>query len=195
MRSATPGWAFTYTRGQNLIYDPNRFDELTSVLDFYANVILGYDYDTFEAFGGTVLRAGLPDRRAGPGDGRGSPGGGWFGQGIEDRARYTLAQELLDPVFAPVRQAQFDYHFTVLDHFVIRHEQAWVDAMTTLTALHELYLQINRRRYATDVFFGAKYQELVSLLLDAPQRNEAYALLSEMDSAHIGTYDGLVNGR
>ena len=59
--------------------------------------------------------------------------------------------------------------------------------------LHELYLQFNRRRYATDVFYAAKYQELVDLLIDSPQRNEAYALLSEMDQAHIGPYDALVS--
>lgn len=195
-RVADNNWAFSYARGQNLIYDPNRFDPLTSVLDFYANLILGYDYDTFEAFGGTRFfeRAQRIAElsRATP---AGEPGRGWYGQGIEDRARFTLAQELLDPVFAPVRQAQYDYHFTVLDHFLLGHEQAWADAMVTLGALHELYLQNNRRRYVTDVFFGAKYQEIVSLLVDAPQRNEAYALLSEMDSAHIGAYDGLVNAR
>lgn len=195
-RASDTEWLFSYARGQNLIYDPNRFDALTSVLDFYANLILGYDYDTFEAFGGTrFFERAFRIAELSRATEAGTPGRGWFGQGIEDRARFTLAQELLDPVFAPVRQAQYDYHFTVLDHFVVQHEQAWVDALATLTALHELYLQNNRRRYVTDVFFGAKYQEIVSLMLDAPQRNEAYAMLTEMDPAHIGTYDGLVNSR
>lgn len=196
MRVADNDWEFNYARGQSLIYDPNRFDPLTSVLDYYANLILGYDYDTFSPLGGTRYfeRAQRIAElaRTTP---AGSPGGGWFGQGIEDRARFTLVNELLDPVFQPVRQAQYDYHFNVLDHFVIQHEQAWADAVAVLNALHELYLQNNRRRYVTDVFFGAKYQELAALLADAPQRNQAYALLSEMDSAHLGTYDALVNSR
>lgn len=196
MRVADNTWEFTYARGQSLIYDPNRFNPLTSVLDYYANLILGYDYDTFEPLGGTrfferALRIAELSRTTPAG----APGEGWFGQGVEDRARFTLANELLDPVFQPVRQAQYDYHFVVLDHFVVRHEQAWADAIETLSALHELYLQNNRRRYVTDVFFGAKYQELASLLADAPQRNQAYALLSEMDAAHLGTYDALVNSR
>ena len=42
---------------------------------------------------------------------------------------------------------------------------------------------------------GETAVEIVSLMLDAPQRNEAYAMLTEMDPAHIGTYDGLVNSR
>ena len=196
MRVADNTWEFTYARGQSLIYDPNRFNPLTSVLDYYANLILGYDYDTFSPLGGTrfferALRIAELSRTTSAG----APGEGWFGQGVEDRARFTLANELLDPVFQPVRQAQYDYHFVVLDHFIVRHEQAWDDAIATLTALHELYLQNNRRRFVTDVFFGAKYQEFAALLADAPQRNQAYALLSEMDSAHLGTYDSLVNSR
>lgn len=196
LRVADNNWAFSYVRGQNLIHDPNRFNELTTVLDFYANVILGYDYDSFSELGGTrYFERALRIAELARSDTDASlPGAGWFGAGSEDRARFTLVNELLDPVFEPVRQAQFDYHFGVLDHFTIRHEQAWEDAIATLGALHELYLQMNRRRYVTDVFFGAKYQELTQLFMDAPQRNEAYALLSEMDAAHLGTYDALVNG-
>ena len=196
LRVADNLWRFRYVRGQSLVYDPNRFDRLTSVLDFYANLVLGYDYDTFAPLSGTLYfeRALRIAELARSDLEVGQPGGGWYGQGNEDRARFTLANELLDPVFEPVRRAQYDYHFGVLDHFVVRHEQAWVDALATLTALNELYLQMNRRRYVTDVFFGSKYQELTDLFMDAPQRNQAYALLSEMDAAHLGTYDRLVNG-
>lgn len=195
-RVADEGWRFSYARGQTLIYDPNRFDPLTSVLDFYANLIVGYDYDSFAEMGGTpyferALRIAELSRPTEAGQ----PGGGWYGQGAEERSRFTLVNELLDPVFAPVRRAHFAYHFAVLDHFVIQPRDAWTDALTMLDELHELYQSMNRRRYVTDVFFGVKYQELVDLLLDAPQRNEAYALLSEMDPSHLGTYDALVTGR
>ena len=191
-------WGFSYTRGQNLIYDLNRFDPLTSVLDFYANLMLGYDYDTFSELGGTVFferafriseLARSDSRAADP-----SAGSGWFGQGAEDRVRSTLIQELLDPTFVAVRRAQFDYHYGVLDQFLLDPQQATAAALEVLTELHDLYTLFNRRRYATDIFFGAKYQEIASLLQDAAERNQAYALLSEMDAAHLGTYDVLVNG-
>ena len=189
-------WRFSYTRGQNLVYDPNRFNPLTSVLDFYANVVLGYDYDTFEPLGGTPYfeRAQRIAELARTDNDAGQPGAGWFGQGSEDRARATLVTELLDPTFEPLRQAHFAYHFDVLDHFVLQPQLAYADGMEVLTALHDLYTLYNRRRYATDVFFGAKYQEITDLFRDAPQRNQAYALLSEMDPAHLSTYDALIGG-
>ena len=186
-------WRFDYTRGQALVYDPNRYNSLTSVLDFYANLILGYDYDSYSELGGTDYF----DRAQQIAElGRGALGSvGWGGDRADDRSRYTLIQEVLDPTFEPLRRASFAYHFGVLDQFLVQPEAAWGEAVGVLQRLHELFLLFNRRRFATDVFYGAKYQELVSLLVDSPQRNEAYALLSEMDPSHIAAYDALVSGR
>ena len=186
------GWDFSYTRGQSLIHDPNTFDDLTSVLDFYATLILGYDYDSFSELGGTPY---FEDARDTAELGRSRGANGWQSEAGEDRSRYTLISEVLDPAFVPLRRASFAYHHTVLDHFVLDPEQAWEDALVTLAAINELYQQFNRRRYATDVFFSAKFEEIADLMVGSPQSNEAYALLSEMDAAHQSTYDVLVSGR
>ena len=68
----------------------------------------------------------------------------------------------------------------------------WVMAAFGLVQLQQLD-EFNARRHATDVFFSTKYQEIADLLADAPQRNEAYELLVEMDASHQSTYDALVN--
>ena len=186
-------WAFTYTRGQSLVFDPERYDSFTSVLDFYTFLILGYDYDSFASLGGTphFEQARRIAERA-----RSNAGAqGWGNEFGEERSRYDLIRELLDPAFLPLRRAHFTYHFEVLDQFLLGPEDAWERATGVLEELHELFLQFNTRRYATDVFFTAKYQELAALLREAPQRSEAYAFLSEMDPAHLSEYDKLVSGR
>jgi len=185
-------WEFGYTRGQNLIYDPNSFDALTSVLDFYANLILGYDYDSFSEMGGTPF---FDQARLTAELGRARSASGWTSDVGGDRSRYTLISEVLDPAFTPLRRANFAYHYTVLDHFVEDPEAAWEDALALFTDLNELYKQFNRRRYATDVFFATKFEEIAELMVDAPNRNFAYELLSEMDAAHQSTYDVLVSSR
>lgn len=183
-------WAFNFTRGQNLVFDLNRYDPLTSLLDFYAFLILGYDYDSFSPLGGRPhferARRVAELARSGGAD-------NWGGDLSEDRSRYSLVQELLDPNFEILRRAQFEYHFSVLDQFVSDPEQAWASAIETLGGLHELFLQFNRRRYATDVFFATKHQEIANLLRESPQRNQAYAFLSEMDASHLSSYDTLVS--
>ena len=188
-------WAFTYARGQAVLFDLNRFDSFTSLIDFYAYVILATDYDTFSELGGTPywdrarLIAELGRSQAG------SVGESWGTQSADGRSRSDLVQQMLDPTFLPLRKAEFAYHFGVLDRFTADPEAAWTETLATLASLHDLYLTFNRRRYATDLFFGAKATELTQLLLASPQRNEAYAFLSEMDAAHLSSYDALVNSR
>ena len=116
----------------------------------------------------------------------------WFVPG-DDFSRGNLVVQLLDPRFAPLRRAYFEYHFGVLDHFTTAHEEAWTRAMDVLRSLNELYAEFNARRQATDVFFFTKYQEIAELLREAPQRSEAYELLVQMDATHQTTYDALVN--
>ena len=186
-------WNFTYTRGQSLVYDPERYDSFLSVLDFYVFITLGYDYDSFSSLGGTPYfeQARRIAERA-----RSDAGAvGWGNEFGEERSRFDLIRELLDPAFLPLRRAHYTYHFDVLDHFLIEPEVSWEQATEVLRSLNELFLQFNARRYATDVFFTSKYQELAVLFLEAPARSEAYALLSEMDAAHLSEYDKLVSGR
>ncbi len=189
-------WQFNYARGQALIFDLNRFDSFASVLDFYALVILGTDYDTFSELGGQPHW----DRARQVADlGRvvtSDLGNGWTAlNSTDDRSRSDLVQQMLDPAFRPLRLAQFSYHFGALDRFTAAPDASWTSALATLEALHDLYLTFNRRRYATDVFYSAKFTELASLFREAPQRNEAYSYLSEMDATHLSTYDVLVSGR
>lgn len=179
---------FNYAQGQGLIYNPNRFDPMVSVLDFYAYLILGYDYDSFSELGGQ----GYFERaRAIAELARSTSAEGWYVIG-DERTRGTLVTQLLDPRYDPLRKALFRYHYGILDHFAIQHEEAWEDTMELLTSLNELYNEFNARRYATDLFFSAKHVELADMLTDYPRRAEAYELLVEMDASHQTTYDRMV---
>ncbi len=196
LRLLDNSWQFNYARCQALTLDLNRFDSFSSVLDFYALVIIGTDYDTFSELGGQTYweraRQVADLGRAVTSD----LGKGWTAlNSTDDRSRSDLVQQMLDPTFLPLRRAQFAYHFDALDHFTTTPEASWTAALASLEALHELYLTFNRRRYATDVFYSAKFTELASLFRESPQRNEAYSYLSEMDATHLSTYDVLVSGR
>ena len=46
-------WSFNYEVGQSMYANLDAFDPLTSLLDFYALIIVGFDMDTWEEFGGT----------------------------------------------------------------------------------------------------------------------------------------------
>ena len=181
-------WEFQYNRGQPLIYDPNRYDALTSLLDFYALLILGYDYDTFSELGGTRFfeRAREISELA---QAQGGPG--WVSIG-DDQTRTTLVRQLLDPRYAALRRAYFLYHFGTLDRFTREYEEAWQTGFSAVSELYELFQEVSRR-YATDVFFATKSSEIADLFAEADEvRNQLYAMLVEMDPARSSDYDRLL---
>ncbi len=181
-------WQFQYNRGQPLIFDTNRYDALTSVLNFYAFLILGYDYDSFSELGGTRFfdQAREISELA---QSQGDPG--WVSIG-DDRTRTTLVRQLLDPRYEGLRRASFLYHFGALDLFMRDSETAWTTGFTAIEAVYELFLEVSRK-YASDLFFATKASELVQLFGEADEvKNQLYAMLIEMDPARSSDYDQLL---
>ncbi len=180
-------WQFDYAQGTPLVFEIERFDPLTSVLDFYAYVMLGYDYDTFNELGGT---AHLQKARRIMELAQAQGAIGWNEVG-SDRGRATLITQLLDPRFVPLRKAYFQYHFFGLDHFVSDTNNARLAVLEVLKTMDALYQEVSRS-YTLDLFFGTKYQELAALFEASPLSADAYARLSEIDPSHLTEYNRLV---
>ena len=181
-------YRFEYSRGTPLQFNPETFDPLTSVLDFYAYVLLGYDYDTFSELGGTPY---FEQARRIANLAEGSGGTGWSSVG-GDRGRTELVNELLDSRFETLRRAYYTYHLQGLDRFVDDTEAARQRILSVLQSLDELNQNISRS-YALDLFFAAKFQELAAIFTDAPMSNQVYNLLTQMDPAHSSEYNRIVN--
>jgi hypothetical protein len=180
-------WQFEYAQGTPLTFDVERYNALTSVLDFYAYVMLGYDYDTFSELGGAshFQKARRIAELA-----QSQNATGWSAAG-DDRNRIALITQLLDPRFVPLRKAYFQYHFGGLDHFVGQTQEARGTVLEVLRSLEEFYQNLSRQ-YTLDLFFGTKYQELAGIFQDSPVSSEAYALLSSVDPSHLTEYNQLV---
>lgn len=183
-------WEFEYVNGTALIYDEQRFDPITTLLNFYANLALGYDYDTFSALGGTPYfeRAREIAQFA-----QSQNGPGWTSFGT-DRGRTPLVTQLLDPRYRVLRQAYYDLHFTALDHFVqdANPEPARASVLAALRGLRTLYDDVSKQ-YALEIFFQTKASEIVGMMERSNLANETFALLVGMDPAQQQVYNRLVN--
>lgn len=180
-------WTFNYAQGDPLDFDLERFDPLTSVLDFYALVMLGYDYDSFSELGGTphFRRARRIAELA-----QAQGAAGWSQVGT-DRNRTELINQLLDPRFQPIRKAYFDYHFGGLDRFVLETDEARYAVLDALGQVRTVYEALSRQ-YLIDLFFDTKYQELNAIFEGSNLRADAYELLSQVDPAHLTQYNALI---
>ena len=188
IRLSDTQWRFQYARNTPLVHDLNTFNPLTSLIDYYAYLILGYDYDTFSEKGGTPhfqQAREIADRA------RSAGGSGWSQLGGSPN-RSELITQLLDPRFDRLRTVYYRYHFGGLDRFVQETETARTNVLDVLADLQDLYRDVSRT-HALDMFFAAKYQELAALFEQAPSRAQAYAILSDIDPAHLSEYNRLVN--
>ena len=187
LRVNDANWQFEYSRGTSLNFDVDQYNSLTSVLDYYAYMILGYDYDTFSELGGTPhfeqARA-IADRANGTGD------PGWSSVSSQQN-RLQLISEILGQRHRALRRAYYRYHLNGLDRFVSEPTQARQSVLTTLESLQEVNRSVSRS-YAMDLFFAAKYEELAAIFEGGDVRDQAYNLLTQVDPSHSSAYNRLV---
>lgn len=180
-------WQFEYSRGTSLNFDLERYNALTSVLDFYAFVMLGYDYDTFSELGGTDYFE-QARRVAEQAEGNGDPG--WSAVGSQ-RNRRELINDLLDQRHRSLRQAYYQYHLNGLDRFVDEPEAARSVMIDALETIEELDRAVSDS-YPLSLFFDTKYRELAAAFSDGEFGNRAYNLLTTIDPSHSSEYNALV---
>ncbi len=181
-----PEWRFEYSRGSSLNHDLDRYNPLTSVLDFYAYLILGYDYDTFSPLGGTPFfdRAQTVADQA---EGSGDPG--WSSVGTQ-QTRVQLLSNLRAQRHEPLRRVYYKYHRKGLDRFVQETEAARETLMEVLRTLRTLRDRLSQSD-ALNLFFATKNQELTAIFEESDLEGQAQGLLVQMDPSHSSQYNRL----
>lgn len=151
--------SFSYTEFENLFYNPNSFDSnLTSLIAYYVNIILGMDADTFALNGGTEFYQTASNITS---LAQQSGYKGWK-QGDGNNNRYFLVGDLLSSSSRPFRESMYQYHRTGLDLMADNMQNGKDGIYASLITLSDLHK--NRpNAFLTRVFFDAKTDELVSI--------------------------------
>lgn len=179
-------WIFQYTPNRSLIHDELQFDRLTSLIDYYAYVILGFDFDSFSELGGTPYYqeaqniVSLAQTT--------SSGSGWD-RSTNRRNRAQLIADLLSTNYEQLRQALYQYHRQGLDPFIDSPEKGRQQVLQALQKIQEAKRNTSSN-LLFDIFFNTKYREIVSIFEDAdPEvRLNAFNLLSDIDQSHLSEY-------
>ncbi|WP_080055207.1 type IX secretion system protein PorD [Spirosoma aerolatum] len=182
---------FVYLPTTPVYFRENQYsDDLTSLLAFYANVILAVDYDTFSKEGGTpfIQRAYTITNLAQ----QGSPNGAWQAGG-DRRNRYWLIENLQNQQLIPFRDGMYTYHRQGLDMFAANPVQVRKQTLDLLTTIRTIGLQLPNS-VLLNSFFDAKSEELYNILFEgtSTERQKAFDLLSYLDPAKTEKYRKLV---
>ena len=178
-------WSFKYEVGQSMYVNFNVFDPLTSLLDYYGLVIIGFDTDTFEEFGGTPYFKKAFDivNRAS----NSSYNNGWLANN-NVYSRWGLVSDLLNEKYAAFRSAIFDYHYGI-DIFAQDKEIGQAKIVELIDVLYSLYQQSGIiKSVFVQTFFNAKYGEISDRLKDYHDKT-IFDKLKKIDLSHAGRYD------
>lgn len=177
---------FTYQQFSQLDFNINTFqNNLTSVLAYYAYVVIAMDYDSFSPLGGTEYwqKAMLIVQNA-----QSAVEPGWKSN-QSNRNRYWLVENTLQPLFKGLRDCIYDYSRKGLD---VMHQNVDEGRAVVLASLELIKPVYNARpaNYNIQLFFNAKADELVNIFKSAPpeDKNKALEILMLLDPANSNKY-------
>jgi hypothetical protein len=181
-------WQFQYVESQPLEFNPSTFtNNITSLLSFYAYIILGLDYDSFSELGGQPYfeQAQLVVSNA-----QQQGGAGWdqFGSNRR-RNRYWLSENFINPQMTPVREGIYKYHRLGLDTFLKEEEESRKNMLSALKEIQEIS-KIFPQSILLIAFFDAKNDEIINTFSKGGMqiRREAYNALVEINPTKTEEY-------
>lgn len=172
-------WEFDYIESQPLEYNDNAYiTNLTSMLAFYAYIIIGMDYDSFSEKGGDPYfqKALMVVNNA-----QSSNRPGWASIG-STRNRYNLIENINNPQMVELRKNGYKYHRLALDSFDKTPDDSRQVILTVLRNIRAVW-QIYPNSIFIIEFFDAKSTELVNVFSEGSLnvRREAFDLLTTVD--------------
>ncbi len=180
---------FAFVPHQSMDYSDGTYtDNLTSILAFYAYLMLGLDFDTYSLEGGTQF---YEKAMAVATSAQNSNEKGW--QAFEGpRNRYQLIENLLNTSYTDMRKLLYEYHLKGLD--VMSKDLIGGRAVVGKTLKY--YKNIYNKRsslYLLQVLLEAKRAEIINIFTDASpaEKIEMVNTMKEVDPPNGNRYEAV----
>jgi len=187
---------FRYQEFQPIEFNENRVQgsdpiaaNLTAILAYYVNIILGLDYDSFSLRGGANYFQKAWNIVNNAPDGRDISGWKSFDN---LRNRYWLAENLNNNRFALIHDALYAYYRSGMDIFYEKEEDGRNGILSSLNFLNTINTE-NPNSMIMQFFFQGKSAELVRIFKKAnsDMRGRAADLLTKLDITNTAAYKEL----
>ncbi len=187
---------FRYVEFQPIEFNENRIQgndplaaNITAVLAFYVNIILGLDYDSFSLRGGNTYFQKAWNIVSNAPEGRDITG--W--KSFESlRNRYWLAENLNNNRFALIHDALYSYYRSGMDIFYENEDAGRTSILNCLNFLNTLNTE-NPNSMFLQFFFQGKSNELVKVFskANADHKTRARDMLTRLDVTNGAAYKEL----
>lgn len=186
---------FRYVEFQPLEFDPTiHRSNLISVLAYYTYIILGFDYDSFSAEGGTEFFQ-MAEKIVT--NAQNAPEPGWKPyDGSRNRNRYWLVKNALDKEYEGVRKFNYEYYINGLDKMESKISEARTSIVESLKLIQDVY----RRKpdpfmYLLQIVVDAKADELINIFTESfpEEKSRVVQILTEIDPANKSKYEKITS--
>ncbi|WP_426060810.1 DUF4835 family protein [Hymenobacter sp. B1770] len=182
---------FNYSPQNPLDFSPNSFvSNLSSLLGYYAYMVIGIDRDTFSRLGGTQyyeLARNVVNYSANQ-TSTSEQDEGWRGTG--SRERHFLLDNITDPQFESFRTGLYGYYRQGLDLFIEKPDEARASVMTSLSGIQRAAVTRPGTLFAR-AFFDAKADEIANIFRtsqDQQLKQQLVTMLTEVDPTNSAKY-------
>lgn len=181
-----------YVPFQVLEYSENTYlNNLTSILNFYANLVLAADYDCMS------LKAGSPyfERcRNIVNLANNSSEKGWrAADDGQNRNRYWFLENLTNNSYAAIHSILYKYHREGIDKMENDVNLGRSKILDTLLDLQKLFVQ-NPNLYFVQVFNETKSQELIGIFSKATpgEKQQFLRIMTQIDPSNLNNYNNIL---
>ncbi len=184
---------FKYAEFQQIDFNDNRVSgtdplvsNLTAVIAYYINVILGLDYDSFSQRGGNIYFQKAQNIVNNSPEGRNISGWKAFDG---TRNRYWLIENLLNSRYSIIHDAYYNYYRLGLDQMYQDQNSSRSVILNVLNLLNAFNIE-NPNTMILQFFFQGKTQELIKLFSKSSPADKTRALefLQKLDISNAGKY-------
>jgi len=181
--------SFDFIPHQSMEFNDGAYtSNLTSILAFYAYVMLGLDFDTYSLEGGTQF---YQKAMAVATDAQNSNEKGW--QAFEGpKNRYQLVENILNPSYRDLRKFLYEYHLKGLDIMVNDKVGGRAIIGNSLDYLKNVY---NKRSglYFLQVLTEAKRAEIINIFTEASpaEKTKMINTMKEVDPPNGTRYESV----
>jgi len=179
---------FNYVEFEPLEFTINEHrSNLTSILAYYAYIIIGLDYDTFSLLGGTEFYQKAEQIVT---NAQNAQEKGW--KAFESRKnRYWLIENILNDRYKGIREFLYRYHRLGLDVMESKEAQGRSVIAESLDLLQKVYRQKpDPYLFFYDLIVSTKADELVNVFSESfmAEADRVYKILVEIDPTRADKY-------
>ena len=182
---------FKYVETQPLLFDEStEMSNLTSVLAFYIDIVIGLDFDTFSLYGGGPY---FDKAQAVVNNAQNEATAGW--KSYESvKNRYWMIENLENQSYQPLREFLYKYHRLGMD---VMYDNMMKGRQVVLESL-DLLRKVNNEKsslFMMNLLTFAKCDEFINIFTPAPQNDKdlAVKILTEVDPANSNKYTNMQN--